>query len=745
MSKLESGPEKQDDLEKRRVGNYVYISVHERELYSFEMDESIPFVGSLTMDEINCIGSGDNQNIVNPKLRTHVEQGLDFKGTLIQGEITDERRKKIDEGGYNPSMMYFAGGHVLFFVSEDRFLTIRSERAEQERKREEGRIERQKREVQEQAAALERFLESSKERCAQDTRRRVQTTFEARSDRLISPNEILDNPRLILDLTPRQLTSLLKEFEAMNALEMFLNLAIDDHTLIAQLSYWEKWLDKKHQKLLEKKLKERRSEDGFLPLALEKRFSTRDLKAIFSNLGAAQLTYGCSYGCKLCSFDAVPKSRESIPFNQLENLFACFGKELKRPSTFLYWASDPHDYRDGDKEYPDVHQLAVDHAGYNPHITTRELKDGQWFDFMTGQSENNRISLRREVDSAKKAEMFGGRKLNVLNSPFVKGIGTSFDPEKKDSEVDRGSGCFNGCLLSPRGLYNIVQVGISEEYPQGQYVIPIDTLASDRIEPGQRLKDVLRRSVVYYQNVQQERDNGKTIPFLTLITAEGIFDVAVDENGVVQQVEPSVMPYIERKGAIRDRLSERSEELYQLINPMRERLYEEARDSLSKTTTKAERDKIYEDIDIQVKEAYSDEIRTRGNLRKDEENLTKSIESALTRQLRKLGPQHRLQGYFISSKDFKKKLLRLGGETLRLVRLSADGPLRFVVTEPSEHYAFESIGIRFYSHMFWTVSEPVEEAELWIKEGDELSAKELFEKMPDLCFRLDLGEKQEIY
>jgi len=52
-----------------------------------------------------------------------------------------------------------------------------------------------------------------------------------------------------------------------------------------------------------------------LPLNLEKIYCQEDLKRIFSNVGAFQLTYGCSHGCPMCGIDAVKKSSGTDSFS----------------------------------------------------------------------------------------------------------------------------------------------------------------------------------------------------------------------------------------------------------------------------------------------------------------------------------------------------------------------------------------------------------------------------------------------
>lgn len=49
---------------------------------------------------------------------------------------------------------------------------------------------------------------------------------------------------------------------------------------------------------------------------------------------------------------------------------------------------------------------------------------------------------------------------------------------------------------NPRGIYNNVQIPVSENYPQGQIVVPLEKISDKPIIKGDSLKTVLRECIV---------------------------------------------------------------------------------------------------------------------------------------------------------------------------------------------------------------------------------------------------------
>lgn len=387
----------------------------------------------------------------------------------------------------------------------------------------------------------------------------------------------------ILELSPRQTVDYLTALERDGRLKEFLLRAVQDESLLAQLSYWEKWLSRDHQATLEKIIERKREiyppKSESLPLELEKKFSERELRCIFLHIQAIQLTYGCSIGCAFCGLDAVKNVREHIPYSQLANLFKRYALELANSRPFLYWASEPADYvsKEGieDKTYADVHQLAVQYAGYDPYITSFQLRDPKWLDFMgksfsrTGKDIMNRrlsvfglnetqlTQLRRNVSTGERRVDFVGEVAPNKTVRQLKGIGYSINERENDDEIlVSGIACFSGPLLTPRGLYNLVTIPISEEYPQGIIIAPIEKVSTDAtIQPGDKLKSVMSKVIVIgkhtgSEGITHQKENGefekfqryvapfpKTVKMMTVDDTGHIeYTVHVDKHGIITRV-----------------------------------------------------------------------------------------------------------------------------------------------------------------------------------------------------------------
>lgn len=314
------------------------------------------------------------------------------------------------------------------------------------------------------------------------------------------------SPEQILEMSPQELVDYFTKLEKQNKLENFLESAAENDSLVAMFSYWEKWLIKDHRVLVDKMVEEKKKmypeNSESLPLNLEQKFTPEELELIFKNLGAIQLTFGCSKACPFCGVDAVPGARESIPYSQLANLFQQHGKELVKNKPLLYWASEPSDYasKEGldDKTYQDVQQLAVEYANYEPFISSREITDDKWLKYLQSVNRANRISVYgfsdKKVEELKR-RIEGKIQMGGEKESHTKGIGFSILEDK--SQIGE-SGIVGTCcvLLTPRGLYNVFDVPISEKFPQGQIIMPIEKVSDQEIKKGDYLPDIMKRTVV---------------------------------------------------------------------------------------------------------------------------------------------------------------------------------------------------------------------------------------------------------
>lgn len=235
---------------------------------------------------------------------------------------------------------------------------------------------------------------------------------------------------------------------------------------------------------------------------LEKRFTSPELNLILSNLEAIQLTFGCSNGCPFCGVDAVPGVREHIPYSSLVNLFKKYGQFLKQCRPTLYYASEPSDYfsKAGveDKTYEDVHQLAEYYADYGPAISSKKTSDKKWLEFL-GVKEKAQVSVfslsERKIKKLKK-KLSKKVRLVGQGKSHRPGIGVSGSEKNNYRTNEVGIGCEHGVLLTPRGLYNLVQLPISRDFPQGQIVVPLEKISDTEIKEGDALNNVLRENIV---------------------------------------------------------------------------------------------------------------------------------------------------------------------------------------------------------------------------------------------------------
>ena len=330
---------------------------------------------------------------------------------------------------------------------------------------------------------------------------------------------------------------------------VFIEKLFKNASAIALFSYWEKWFSIRYQKIIDEITKKRmidtRWEKSFLPLGLDKRFSKKELKIIFSNIGAIQLTFGCSGGCRLCGVDAALGIRQHISFLQLINLFKKYGQYLRLTAPLLYWASEPYDYLSNGwlfkKTYRDVHALAIKYAKYVPSITTRVLLDKKWTNFIA--KGKNRVSVfGAPEERIKELKKEINIKLHGKNRTHFKGLGLSFLATNNLYFKKRnhgGIGCFNGILLTPRGLYNIVQVPVSEKYPQGQIVLPLISLTGKDIKVGDELADVMLRGLIRYNKLFKNVEKIVS-PYLTIYQNGHSYDVAIDKDLRIKKILPSI-------------------------------------------------------------------------------------------------------------------------------------------------------------------------------------------------------------
>jgi len=378
----------------------------------------------------------------------------------------------------------------------------------------------------------------------------IPDTAEPEKEEAEKPEEEKFSPERVLEMPPKELADFFSDLQEKGELEAFLKEAAENDALVAQFSYWEKWLAKDQRRLVDEVVAKKREVYGenseSLPLELEKKFTPAELHSIFSNLVGIQLTFGCSKGCPFCALDAVPGVREHIPYSQLANLFQKYGREIKETEPPLYWASEPSDYasKQGleDKTYQDVHQLADEYAGYSPPITSKNIEDQEWLDFVGEQQ--GRVSLYgREPAQAEKIIQDQWSKKNMIRSvgegrEHSKGIGLSLMKEGLEEEKEK-TGIVNrdGVLLSPRGLYNVVRVPISDKYPQGLAAVPLEKVTSEEIKVGESIDDAMREHVVEFRDLDPKIHGGEEEGVIFICGNGTEYVVKNNEDGIITLCE----------------------------------------------------------------------------------------------------------------------------------------------------------------------------------------------------------------
>ncbi|MDD3861880.1 MAG: hypothetical protein PHP74_03270 [Candidatus Gracilibacteria bacterium] len=348
-------------------------------------------------------------------------------------------------------------------------------------------------------------------------------------------------------MNPRQLSELFDKLVSTNSAERFL--AENDpenfsNFLLPLLSYWQKWMNESSRRALDEMALKYR------PVALDQRFSNKDLAIIIFETYAIQLSIGCSGACPKCMFDAVHGVREHFEPGYIKNLISRYKDFFERSTPIFYHASDPKDYPD----YADLHRFIIDTCNYDPHVTTKisdDPKSLEWAENLLSVSENVRFSLYHMLDEkqvgdlAKKLkkipklsktpcyEIAGNHDvrlslMSVLDNwrkedlsmthsrenfdIFSPNSDAAMESASKDVGHIGGRGITyespqeirglarNGVFITPRGAYNSVRLtATSAQFPQGLIVIPIVDIGELTPCVGDFLPDLLPHCVVRRQ------------------------------------------------------------------------------------------------------------------------------------------------------------------------------------------------------------------------------------------------------
>lgn len=100
--------------------------------------------------------------------------------------------------------------------------------------------------------------------------------------------------------------------------------------------------------------------------------------------------------------------------------------------------------------------------------------------------------------------------------------------------MGQGIGCIDGALITPRGVYNVAQVLISEEFPQGQVVVPIRELSDTPVKIGQHLKEILSSGIIESNNFFLQKDHETT--WIVVHRKGASYFIQPDKNGFITRV-----------------------------------------------------------------------------------------------------------------------------------------------------------------------------------------------------------------
>lgn len=229
-------------------------------------------------------------------------------------------------------------------------------------------------------------------------------------------------------------------------------------------------------------------------------FTEEQRKLIFENTGAVQLTKGCSLACPDCGVAALKGIKDFIPYGTLDSMFSKYGKELSKSNEMLYYASEPFDYKDGDKSYIDVHNMYSEKVGNKLSLITsvpikkeeeilKMLKDEVGTPFedrkisaMSLTDYNYRRVERKlkesglmddleGVDSLKEFGEFVNQN-SVGNQPVRDFVNVykryNLSDASDEKLADESIGCFHGVLMDPSGVYNLRITNPTKENPTGE-------------------------------------------------------------------------------------------------------------------------------------------------------------------------------------------------------------------------------------------------------------------------------------
>lgn len=239
-------------------------------------------------------------------------------------------------------------------------------------------------------------------------------------------------------------------------------------------------------------------------------FSEAQRKLIFQNVGAIELTEGCSIGCTDCGVSALKGVKDYISPGTVSEIITKYGKEMKGSLELFYYASEPFDYEFEGKNYLDIHEDYRKKTGENL-CTITALPRGKEVELLEKIVEEMDLDFNEKTIKAASLTKFNYKRVerkllesdipkkinesdylvnidslesfvryindNTRDEPirdFVNGmkrynLGTNPDEELADQSI----GCFHGVLMTPSEIFNLQITTPTKENPTGEIKTPI--------------------------------------------------------------------------------------------------------------------------------------------------------------------------------------------------------------------------------------------------------------------------------
>lgn len=371
--------------------------------------------------------------------------------------------------------------------------------------------------------------------------------------------------RELIRLSPKDLANFFVELEEKEELEWFLEKALSRDFFQAHLATYQKWiehaLEKGNKLLLEeiialKKEQYPQGREG-LPLEFDKKFKPEELRIIAANLRAVQLSFGCEGKCPWCGFDAPEGVREQLPFVQFVELFKQYGAVIKESlldnqhgGFTPYHGSELSQYQDTtdnvSKGMLDVLETLDLYLGLDEvHVTIRQIPEDEAVQNKLKETSYPRISLLGYSTATGEKRKVRAKKFNFSISGDVgmepRQLGMRY--EESGSETDKvGIGMVNGFLLTPRGLYNVLQTRrATEKFPQAQIIVPFEGFnpreGKEELKNGENIAEYLPNAVILLRYKNENAPEPEQRDHCFLFHGGKIKDACYDRHGKIFSVK----------------------------------------------------------------------------------------------------------------------------------------------------------------------------------------------------------------